>query len=197
MIGNYGNEIILINSRLRMKDENLRLSGETIYLRYPGAKDFEEFFQMAKRSAKFHRGLIKMARSKAEFDIYLERSSKPENECFLICRKSDDAIGGTITLSQIFYGPFQNAYLGYGLGVDFTGQGLMTEAVKVILRHAFTNLKLHRVEANVQPENTPSIAVLRRCGFTKEGFSRKYLKIGGRWRDHERWAIIREDWRNK
>jgi ribosomal-protein-alanine N-acetyltransferase len=71
----------------------------------------------------------------------------------------------------------------------------MTEAVNLALRHAFKNLKLHRIEANVQPENFPSIAVLKRCGFSKEGFSRRYLKIKGKWRDHERWAIIKEDWK--
>ena len=70
----------------------------------------------------------------------------------------------------------------------------MTEAVALVLKHAFSNLKLHRVEANVQPHNTLSINVLKRCGFMKEGFSRNYLKISGRWRDHERWAIIKEDW---
>ena len=70
----------------------------------------------------------------------------------------------------------------------------MTEAVELALNFAFDDLKLHRVEANVQPSNKPSIAVLQRCGFSKEGFSRRYLKIGGRWRDHERWAIIRDDW---
>ena len=70
----------------------------------------------------------------------------------------------------------------------------MTEAVGLALGHAFNELRLHRVEANVQPNNSPSIAVLERNGFVKEGFSRRYLKIGGRWRDHERWAIIKEDW---
>ncbi len=62
----------------------------------------------------------------------------------------------------------------------------MTEAVEILLRFAFKNLKLHRIEANVQPQNAASIAVLQRTNFTKEGFSPKYLKIGGRWRDHER-----------
>ena len=73
----------------------------------------------------------------------------------------------------------------------------MSEGVRLVLRFAFLDLKLHRIEANVQPENEPSRAVLRRSGFTQEGFSRKYLKIGGRWRDHERWAILREDWKVK
>lgn len=136
-----------------------------------------------------------MSRNRDEFEAFLARSEKPENECFLIIRKRDDAIAGMINLSQIFYGPFCNAYLGYGLGVKFTGEGLMTEAVELVLRFAFKDLKLHRVEANVQPENVPSIAVLQRCGFTREGFSRKYLKVGGKWRDHERFAIIKEDWK--
>ena len=73
----------------------------------------------------------------------------------------------------------------------------MSEAIDLMLRFAFKNLKLHRVEANVQPHNLASIAVLRKNNFTKEGFSRKYLKIGGRWRDHERWAIIFECFESK
>ncbi len=113
----------------------------------------------------------------------------------MICRNTDGAIVGVINLSQIFRGVFQNAYLGYYLGGKFTGFGFMSEAVELILRLAFKELKLHRIEANVQPHNLASIAVLQRTGFTKEGFSRKYLKIGGRWRDHERWVIIAEDWK--
>ena len=63
-----------------------------------------------------------------------------------------------------------------------------------MLRHAFDTLRLHRLEANIQPSNQASIALVRRAGFTREGFSRRYPKINGRWRDHERWAILREDW---
>jgi ribosomal-protein-alanine N-acetyltransferase len=100
-------------------------------------------------------------------------------------------------LSQIFRKSFQNAYLGYMLGERFTRFGYMTEAVGLTLDYAFKDLDLHRVEANVQPSNLPSIRVLQRSGFSKEGFSRRYLKIGGRWRDHERWAIIAEDWNDR
>ncbi len=178
-----------------MKNENLKLVGKKLYLRSPKIEDLDEYLQMSKESEKFHRGLIKMSRTREEFEAFLERAQKPENACFLIIRKTDEAIAGMINLSQIFYGPFCNAYLGYGLGARFTGAGLMTEAIELILKFAFKDLKLHRVEANVQPENLPSIAVLKRNGFTKEGFSRKYLKVGGRWRDHVRFAIIREDWK--
>ena len=86
--------------------------------------------------------------------------------------------------------------MGYYVGAAFAGQGYLTEALRLALRHAFGRLKLQRVEANIQPDNTASIRLVKRAGFTREGFLRRYLKEGGRWRDHERWAIVREDWRD-
>jgi ribosomal-protein-alanine N-acetyltransferase len=71
----------------------------------------------------------------------------------------------------------------------------MTEGLQLVLRRAFTEFGLHRLEANIQPGNSASIALVRRCGFVHEGFSERYLKIGGRWRDHERWAIRADQWR--
>jgi ribosomal-protein-alanine N-acetyltransferase len=59
----------------------------------------------------------------------------------------------------------------------------------------FRDLRLHRVEANIQPHNAPSIALVRRAGFTREGYSPRYLKVAGRWRDHERWALTVETWK--
>ena len=73
----------------------------------------------------------------------------------------------------------------------------MTEALALTLRIAFGRLRLHRVEANIQPGNRASIALVRRAGFRREGLSPRYLKIGGRWRDHERWALTVEDWRRR
>ena len=173
------------------------MKGKKVFLRPPKAEDFAEYARLAKQSEKFHRGLIKMAKTQKDFDAFLERSESEENECFLVCHAEDRAIAGMINLSQIFRGAFQNAYLGYGLGVKFTRQGLMTEAVELILKYAFEDLRLHRIEANVQPHNTASIGVLQKNSFRKEGFSRKYLKVGGRWRDHERWAVIAEDYKSK
>jgi ribosomal-protein-alanine N-acetyltransferase len=125
----------------------------------------------------------------------IERAASETNEFFVICRPEDDAIVGLINFSQIFRRGFQNAYLGYQLFAGFTGRGYMTAAVSLAVQFAFNVLKLHRIEANVQPKNRKSIAILKRNGFVKEGFSRRYLKIGGRWRDHERWAIIKDDWK--
>lgn len=166
-----------------------------VYLRHPAADDFEELAECYRTSQKHLRGFVTSGYDRAKFDQMLVDSSRETNAYFVICRADDDAIVGLINLSQIFRKSFQNAYLGYQLFAGYTGRGYMTEAVELILRYAFSELGLHRVEANVQPTNAASIRVLRRSGFTKEGFSRRYLKIGGRWRDHERWAIIKEDWK--
>ena len=110
-------------------------------------------------------------------------------------RLGDRALVGVFNLSQIFYGPLCSAYLSYWAGAPFAGQGYLRAGLEQLLRHAFRRLRLHRVEANIQPQNLRSRALAERAGFRLEGFSPRYLKIGGRWRDHERWAITVEDWR--
>lgn len=180
-----------------MKVENLKVIGERVFLRYVLPCDEAEFIALNKGSTEFYKGLVSPILNSADFKVYVERNKNETNECFVICDKTDKKIVGAINLSQIFRKAFQNAYLGFSLGVNFTGKGFMTESVNLILKHSFENLQLHRLEANVQPHNTASIHVLERCGFMKEGFSRKYLKIDGVWCDHERWAIIVEDWKLK
>jgi ribosomal-protein-alanine N-acetyltransferase len=71
----------------------------------------------------------------------------------------------------------------------------MREALDLVIAHAFGPLRLHRLEANIQPNNLRSIALVRGLGFSYEGFARRYLKVGGLWRDHELWALLKEDWR--
>lgn len=129
--------------------------------------------------------------------VFLARTDDPRVDFrgFEIRRVSDAALVGSIEISRIARGNFQSAYLGYRINAAERSRGYMTEALQLALRHAFRALKLHRVEANIEPGNEASIALVRRAGFTREGFSRRYLKHGGRWRDHERWALLREDWR--
>src|SRR5690606_17718359 len=129
-----------------------------------------------------------------DFVRYCDRQNTDVTKGFVICRSDEGSMVGVTNLSQIFHGPLKSAYLGYGLFADSTGRGFATDAVRLMIRFAFNELKLHRIEANIQPQNTASIKLVARLGFSKEGFSQKYLKIGGRWRDHERWALIRENW---
>jgi ribosomal-protein-alanine N-acetyltransferase len=133
--------------------------------------------------------------SKLAFDAMLKRARSDSSEVMLACRRDDGAIVGYFNLSEIIRGPLQSAFLGYSGVAAYSGQGYMTESLTLVLRRSFVELGLHRVEANIQPGNERSIALARRCGFVREGFSERYLKIAGRWRDHERWAINAEQWR--
>ncbi|RWJ04829.1 MAG: N-acetyltransferase [Mesorhizobium sp.] len=112
----------------------------------------------------------------------------------LVAREqASGAVVGIVNLSQIFRKDFQNAYLGFYGSAAFAGRGLMTEAVRLAARYAFDEIGLHRLEANIQPGNLRSIALVRRIGFRKEGFSTRYLRINGIWCDHERWALLSDD----
>lgn len=105
-----------------------------------------------------------------------------------------DEILGYFNLSNIIRGSLQQAFLGFAAFHPHMGKGHMANGMKLVLKFAFEELNLHRVEANIQPENLRSIKLVAKSGFQKEGFSKSYLNIGGEWRDHERWAITREDW---
>ena len=124
-----------------------------------------------------------------QFDELYGRSRREDFLCLLAIHIETGAITGVFTISQIVRGAFQSAYLGYYAHERFAGQGLMREALEQVLDHAFGALGLHRIEANIQPGNAPSIALARGAGFRLEGFSPRYLLIGGQWRDHERYAI--------
>ena len=171
-------------------------TGKRVYLRVPRESDRDEFVRLARASRGLHRPWVYAPETARQFDAYLARCRVQSERCFLVCRRDDDAIVGVYNLSQIAYGFFQSAYLGYYAFAPHAGQGLMAEGMQLLLRHAFRTLKLHRIEANIQPGNDASLRLAERAGFEYEGYSPRYLKIGGRWRDHERWAITREAWRS-
>jgi len=176
---------------------NIYIEGQQVFLRSPTSKDRAEFIGLNRASKRFHRGLVSPPTTPEHFAEFLERSDKEESVSVFICLLADCSIIGAISLSQIFRKVFQSAYLGYFIGARFANHGYMTEALELLLKYAFGQLKLHRLEANIQPGNAASIALVKRAGFKKEGYSRAYLKISGRWRDHERWAILAEDWNTK
>jgi [ribosomal protein S5]-alanine N-acetyltransferase len=170
------------------------IAGTRVYLRHPGKNDVDEFTRLVIASRHFLHPWIAPASTPEAFARYL-RYTRRESVCAcLVCRSEDLRIIGVCNLSQIFRGNLKSAYLGYWVGATFSGQGYMTEALGLLLSFAFGSLRLHRIEANIQPENANSKALVTRIGFRKEGFSPRYLKVAGRWKDHERWAICREDW---
>jgi ribosomal-protein-alanine N-acetyltransferase len=165
-----------------------------VRIAHPTAADQDDFLAMNLASRRFHRPWAHPPQDPAGYRELLERDRREDCEAFLVRRIEDDALTGVFVLSQIFRKGFQNAYLGYYGSADHAGRGYMAEGLALVLDEAFGPLGLHRVEANIQPGNDASLKLARTAGFRKEGFSPRYLKIGGRWRDHERFAILAEDW---
>lgn len=131
------------------------------------------------------------------FASWVEHANTEQRRRFLVCRVEDGVVMGQVSLSEIVRGPLQQAFLGYWIGEEFARKGYMGEALVLALRVAFQGLRLHRVEANIQPQNAASISLVRKVGFRKEGFSPKYLEIRGAWADHERWAILSDEFFGK
>lgn len=152
--------------------------------------DQAEFLAAALRSRKLHHPWVTPPVGATMFQALATRSQGPLNFGYLVRHGRTDALVGFINISNIVRGFFQSGYLGYYAFQGHERQGLMRAALRQAVKLAFTELKLHRLEANIQPGNVASIALVRSCGFTKEGYSPRYLKIRGRWRDHERWAVL-------
>jgi ribosomal-protein-alanine N-acetyltransferase len=166
-----------------------------VFIRPPQFSDEREFVGLMRESQDFHRQWATAPTDVGRFAAYLEDAGRSDFEAFLVCRVEDERIVGFFNLSQITRGSLQGAYLGYAAAARHAGQGYMREGIELVLKEAFLDLRLHRVEANIQPGNTASLALARGAGFKREGFSPRYLKINGQWRDHERWALLAEDWR--
>ena len=177
-------------------------SGDRVLLRYPRFEDQQEYIELVRVSRELHRPWeprrpegAPAAASSETFMAWLMGADDPRTERTLLCQRSGGAIVGRFHLNEIVRGAFHSAYMSYWVGAPFAGRGLMREGMELALEHAFKNVGLHRVEANIQPTNAPSIALAKGAGFRLEGYSERYLEIAGEWTDHERWAMTVEDWR--
>ena len=112
------------------------------------------------------------------------------NKAFVVIDKDTLAMVGVIEFRDIFMFDFKNSYITYYAFHQYLRKGFMKSGVLKAVNFAFKKLRLHRLEANIQPENKASIALAKTCGFKKEGFSPKFIKKGGKWKDHERWALL-------
>ncbi|MFJ6635124.1 GNAT family N-acetyltransferase [Streptomyces sp. NPDC091376] len=155
--------------------------------------DAAEFTALARESGRLHRPWLFPPQTAAAYTVYARRLIEdPAKAGFLVCERADGRIAGFININNIVEGAFLSGALGYGAFAHAAGRGLMSEGLGLVVRHAFGPLGLHRLEANIQPRNASSIALVRRLGFRLEGFSPDFLFIDGAWRDHERWAITAE-----
>lgn len=165
-----------------------------VFVRPPSPADGGEFISAAQASRPGMLPWVDPADTPARFRAYLDRSARDDFACCLVRHSACGALVGFVNINNIVRGGFQSGYLGYAGFVTHTGRGLMSAGVATVVTAAFTDLGLHRLEANIQPANERSIALVRRLGFRREGLSPHYLMVDGQWRDHERWAVVADEW---
>ncbi|MGW6318088.1 GNAT family N-acetyltransferase [Streptomyces sp. NPDC055099] len=176
-----------------MTTSNYFLQGPRVAVRHIVREDYEEVVALRRASADMlQRWLGTPELSEEAFHDYLARFEQPTHEGFVVCLRDTGAIVGGANINNIVRGALQSGTLGYTAYASTTGRGYMTEGLRLVLQHAFGQLKLHRLEANIQPDNVSSLNLVKRLGFEAEGFSRAFQLINGEWRDHERWAITAE-----
>lgn len=177
--------------------------GERVLLRAPVLADFPAWSALRQESRSFLEPWEPLwppdDLTKAAFRRRVrmaEMEMRAGTACrFLIFHKESAALIGGITLSQIRRGSAQAATVGYWAGLPHARQGYMTDAVRTLQRFAFQSQDLRRLEAACLPANSPSIALLEKTGFQREGYAREYLQIAGRWHDHLLYAVLARDLR--
>jgi ribosomal-protein-alanine N-acetyltransferase len=182
-------------------DPTRRLDGGRVFLRFPEVRDYAEWSKLREESRGF---LVpweptwpddELSRTAYRYKLrrYLEDVRDGRAYAFFVFRSDDERLVGGATLSRVQRGVSMSCSLGYWMGERFAGQGYMSAAVRALVRFAFDDLALNRVEAACQPDNAPSRALLEKVGFWHEGFARRYLKINGAWRDHLLYGVCADD----
>ena len=163
-------------------------------LKKPSSLCKEEFLAAVARSGKLHQHWARPPKTDKEFKEYLRRFKSEAHVGYWVCTETGE-LAGVININEIVRGVFRSGYLGYYAFAPHNGRGYMKKGLCAVLAEVFLRQRLHRLEANIQPDNEASRQLVKRCGFRLEGFSPRYLKLAGRWRDHERWAITVEEWK--
>jgi ribosomal-protein-alanine N-acetyltransferase len=169
---------------MRVRLERLSLAHERVFL------------AAARASRALHAPWVSPPLTAHRFRTYVKARSNERNVSYLAF-SSDGALLGVVNISEIVLGAFFSAYLGYYVFAPHQKRGVMATVLPMVVTRAFRTHRLHRVEANIQPDNHASLQLVRKLGFRKEGLALRYLKIGGAWRDHERWAITRDEWKRE
>lgn len=172
----------------------MKVPGKTFTIQPVQAIHETRFVAAARRSVRLHHPWITPPRTVAGFREQLARYDVG-NQASYVAVDGEGALIGCVHLNEIVYGALQSAYLAYFVFVPYQHQGWMSAVLTEVIDRAFNRHALHRLEANIQPSNTASRALVTRLGFRLEGYSPAYLRVGGQWRDHERYAITVEEWR--
>jgi ribosomal-protein-alanine N-acetyltransferase len=171
----------------------LSLEGFRTRIQEPVEADESAFLAAMKDSVGLHYPWVSAPKDHAAWKRYMDRLQRVNEAGFLVRHLHDGEICGVVNLNIITYEALCGAHVSY-FGVAGQAQkGYMKEGLLQVVQHAFGELGLHRLEANIQPDNLASIALAQSTGFRHEGFSPRFLKINGVWCDHERWAILADN----
>ena len=165
-----------------------------IVLTHPSPADAGEFIAAAIDSKSLHGSWLSAPDTPERFAAFLNRAARDDQASYLIRHTACGGLVGYVNINNIVRAALRSGYLGYAAFQSHAGRGLMTAGLAAVVTDAFTGIGLHRLEANIQPDNEPSLNLVRRLGFQREGFSPRYLLIDGQWRDHERWAMLADEW---
>lgn len=154
-----------------------------------------DYLDAAHRSRELHRGFVTAAATPREYRDYLRRARRGDQESYFVIAAESRELAGVVNVTDIVREPQPSGRLGYYAFVPHAGNGLMREGLVHVINLAFLELGLTRLDANIQPGNRRSLTLVARLGFQRDAEARGYLKIGGRWRDHERWSLRAVDWR--
>lgn len=177
------------------------ITGKGVFLRMPMASDFTEWAVLREQSRAFLTPWepiwppddLTRAAFRRRLRRYAEDQRSDTAYAFLIFRSQDDVLVGGLTLANVRRGVAQAGSIGYWVGEPYANQGYMSAAVRALIPFCFGSLRLHRLEAACIPTNKPSIALLEKCGFQREGYARGYLCINGAWQDHLLYARLKGD----
>ncbi len=161
-----------------------------VRLEKPSARRQDAFLAAVRRSRRIHDFVGFSSLDDGGLPRVPAPDSKEGQAGYFLCLRDSGELAGVVNISEIVPEPFLSGYLGYFVFAPHERQGIMSEGLSLVIRDAFGRLGLHRLEANIQPGNEASVRLAVRLGFRREGFSPRYLKIRGRWRDHERWTIL-------
>jgi ribosomal-protein-alanine N-acetyltransferase len=186
--------------------EALVLSGSRVVLRTLTEADFDAWSEVRLRCQSW---LLKWEPRPASAGYPTEDRANFQARCAVRERERQLQTGfsfgifvagglrGELTLSSIQRGPFQSASIGYWIDEAMAGRGYVPEAVIVATQYAFEELGLHRIEISIIPRNTPSLRVMEKLAYRREGLAERYLEIDGVWEDHVKFAITAEDWQER
>jgi len=182
-------------------DSGPTVFGGRVTLRTPQMSDYQAWAELRAESRAFltpweptwSRDELTRTAFRRRLKHYARDMREDQAYPFFIFQTATDAMLGGVTVSNIRRGVAQSGAIGYWIGRSHAREGNMTVALRALIPFAFDTLGLHRIEAACLPHNAASIGLLVKCGFEREGYARRYLRINGAWQDHVLFALLSED----